>query len=89
MGPNIIVDIGKTEAIMPSTEQIPNERYHLNQRLTVYVLEIREGSKGEEIIVSRSNSGLLQGLFFLKMGSIVFFKVPKTTETSTPLSLAT
>src|SRR3990172_9026486 len=48
MGPNVIVDIGKTESIMPQEEQIPNERYHLNQRLAVYILEIRQGSKGEE-----------------------------------------
>jgi transcription termination/antitermination protein NusA len=62
-GPNIIVDVGKTEALMPAPEQIPNEKYHLNQRLAVYISEIREGLKGDEIIVSRSNNGLLEGLF--------------------------
>ncbi|OGH15006.1 MAG: transcription termination factor NusA [Candidatus Levybacteria bacterium RIFCSPHIGHO2_01_FULL_37_33] len=62
-GPNIIVDVGKTEAVMPSHEQIPNEKYHLNQRLTVYLLEIREGLRGEELIVSRAANGLLEGLF--------------------------
>jgi transcription termination/antitermination protein NusA len=62
-GPNIIVDVGKTEALMPIPEQIPNEKYHLNQRLAVYISEIREGLKGDEIIVSRSSNGLLEGLF--------------------------
>ena len=62
-GPNIIVDIGKAEAIMPVSEQIPNEKYHLNQRLVFYLSEIREGAKGEEIVVSRANNGLLDGLF--------------------------
>ena len=62
-GPNIIVDIGKTEAIMPPIEQIPNEKYHLNQRLVVYVLEIKEGIKGEEVVVSRANNGIIEGLF--------------------------
>jgi len=62
-GPNIIVDIGKTEGIMPPSEQIPNEKYHLNQRLAVYLAEIREGLKGEEILVSRASNGLLEGLF--------------------------
>lgn len=61
-GPNIIVDIGKTEGIMPPNEQIQNEKYYLNQRITVYVAEIREGLKGEEIIVSRSHTGLIEGL---------------------------
>lgn len=62
-GPNVIIDIGKTEAILPVSEQIPNEKYHLNQRLVFYLLEIREGMKGEEIVVSRSNNGLVEGLF--------------------------
>src|SRR5258708_7076643 len=62
-GPNIVVDIGKTEGIMPSTEQIRSERYHQNQRFTVYLKEIKEGSRGEEIIVSRADNGLLEGLF--------------------------
>src|SRR3989344_3847384 len=62
-GPNIIVDVGKTEAVMPPREQIPNEKYHLNQRLTVYLLEIVEGLKGEELVVSRAANGLLAGLF--------------------------
>ncbi|MEK9178600.1 MAG: transcription termination factor NusA [Patescibacteria group bacterium] len=61
-GPNIIVDIGKTEGVMPAEEQIQNEKYHLNQRLTVFLKEIREGLKGEEIIVSRADNGLLEGL---------------------------
>ncbi len=62
-GPNVIVDVGKTEAIMPPSEQIQNERYHLNQRLVVYLSQIQEGPKGEEVIVSRSSTGLLEGLF--------------------------
>ncbi len=62
-GPNVIVDIGKAEAVMPPLEQIANEKYHLNQRMAVHLLEIREGLKGEEIIVSRASNGLLEGLF--------------------------
>lgn len=62
-GPNVIVDVGKTEAVMPPSEQVPNEKYHLNQRLAVHLSEIREGARGEEIIVSRANNGLLEGLF--------------------------
>ncbi len=62
-GSNIIVDIGKTEGVMPPSEQIPNEKYYLNQRLAVHILAIREGIKGEEVIVSRASNGLLEGLF--------------------------
>lgn len=61
-GPNIIIDIGKAEGVMPSQEQIANEKYHLNQRLSVYLKEIHEGPKGEEVLVSRADNGLLVGL---------------------------
>ncbi len=61
-GPNIIVDIGKAEGVMPPSEQILSERYHLNQRLAVYLKEIHEGPKGEEVVVSRADNGLLVGL---------------------------
>jgi len=62
-GPNVIVDVGKTEALMPPQEQIQNEKYYQNQRLVVFLKEIREGTKGEEVIVSRADNGLLEGLF--------------------------
>jgi len=61
-GPNIIVDIGKAEGVMPPNEQISNEKYHLNQRFSVYLKEIHEGPKGEEVLVSRADNGLLEGL---------------------------
>lgn len=75
-GPNVIVDIGRAEGVMPTQEQIQNEKYHLNQRLTVYILDIRQGMKGEEVIVSRADSGLLEGLFKrevpeIQQGSVV------------------
>lgn len=91
-GPNVIVDIGKTEALMPTQEQIPNERYNLNQRITVYILEIREGLKGQEIIVSRSNSGLLQGLFSrevpeIRMGSVIIKDIARESGTRSKVAV--
>lgn len=62
-GPNVIVDIGRTQAVMPPQEQNQGERYHLNQRLTFYIEGIRETMRGNEIIVSRSHKGLVEGLF--------------------------
>lgn len=61
-GPNVIVDIGRAEGIMPPQEQVPNEHYRLNQKLTVYLPEIREGPRGSEIIVSRAHKGLVSAL---------------------------
>lgn len=62
-GPNVIVDIGRTQAVMPVSEQSQGERYHLNQRLTFYIEGIRETTRGNEIIVSRAHKGLVEGLF--------------------------
>lgn len=62
-GPVVTVNLGKAEGIMPPGEQSHNEKYFVNQRLKFYVVGIKEGARGEEIIVSRSSNGLLEGLF--------------------------
>jgi N utilization substance protein A len=62
-GPNVVVDIGRAQAIMPPQEQSQGERYHLNQRLTFYIEGIRETPRGNEIIVSRAHKSLVEGLF--------------------------
>lgn len=61
-GPNVIVDIGRAEGVMPPAEQIPTEHYRLNQRLSVYLSEIKEGPRGDEIIVSRAHKNLVAAL---------------------------
>lgn len=62
-GPNAIVDIGKAEGVMPPQEQIRSERYSTNQRLTFLIKEIRDSVRGREVIVSRSDPGLVEALF--------------------------
>lgn len=62
-GPNIVVDIGRGQAIMPTSEAIPNEFYRLNQRVAVYIKEIRDTYKGKAIIVSRAAGELVSELF--------------------------
>lgn len=62
-GPNIIVDIGRAEGVMPPAEQVRGEDYRINQRLTFYIEGIREGPRGSEVIVSRAHKGLVEGLF--------------------------
>ena len=62
-GPNVIVDIGRAEGLMPPSEQIPGEHYKLNQRLSFYIEGIKESARGNEIVVSRAHKGLVEGLF--------------------------
>jgi transcription termination/antitermination protein NusA len=63
VGSDIIVDIGKAEAVLPPTDQIHSENYHLNQRLTFLLQSIREGVRGKEVVVSRTDQGLIKELF--------------------------
>ena len=69
-GANIVVDLGKTEAIMPASEKIPGENYRLNQRAKVYIVGIKESARGQDIVVSRSHKGLVEGLFKLEVPEI-------------------
>lgn len=62
-GPNVRVDMGRAEGIMPVAERTPNERLSLNQRLTFLLKEVRETERGREIILSRSDPKLVEKLF--------------------------
>lgn len=62
-GDNVLIDLGKGEAVMPPQEQNRGENYRLNMRLTFYVEGIRETVKGRQVIVSRAHEGLVEGLF--------------------------
>ncbi|MEI6690229.1 MAG: transcription termination factor NusA [bacterium] len=62
-GPNVVVDIGRGQGIMPPGENIANEFYRLNQRVAVFIKEIRDTYKGKAIIVSRADPRLVEELF--------------------------
>ena len=62
-GRNVIVDIGRGQGIMPPEEQIAGEYYKMNQRLAIFVKEIRDMARGKTIIVSRSAPELVEELF--------------------------
>lgn len=69
-GTNLVVDLGKTEAIIPASEKTFGEDYRLNQRLKVYIIGIRESTRGQDVIVSRAHKGLVEGLFKLEVPEI-------------------
>src|SRR5881409_231555 len=60
---NVILEIGKAEAILPEREQIPGERYNPGDRIRAYVLEVRRTVKGPQISLSRTHPGYLARLF--------------------------
>jgi N utilization substance protein A len=59
----VIIDLGKTQAIMPYSEQVQSESYKLNQRIKVLIKEVRQGVRGTEVIVSRSAADFVAKLF--------------------------
>ena len=61
-GRNVIIDLGKTDALLPGAEQIPGEHYEVGQRIKVYLGEVRKANRGAQVIVSRTNPGLLRRL---------------------------
>ncbi|MCC7536589.1 MAG: transcription termination/antitermination protein NusA [Deltaproteobacteria bacterium] len=62
-GNNIIVDLGRTEAILPSREQTPRESYRPGDRIVAYVKDIDREARGPQIVLSRGDTGLLVKLF--------------------------
>jgi N utilization substance protein A len=62
-GPNVLIDIGRAQGTMPPHEQIPSEEYKKNRRMAFYIKEIKEGRRGNDIIVSRADRSLVSGLF--------------------------
>jgi N utilization substance protein A len=67
---NIIVDLGRAEAILPRREQVPTETYRQGDRIQAYVLDITRASKSPQVILSRTHPGLLMKLFELEVPEI-------------------
>ncbi len=66
----IIVDLGRTEGILPPKEQMPREKYNQGERIRAYVLEVKKTTRGPQIILSRVHPGLVKRLFELEVPEI-------------------
>lgn len=69
-GKNVILDLGRAEAILLPSEQSPGEVYRQGERFKAYILEVRKTNKGPQILVSRTHPGLLKRLFELEVPEI-------------------
>ncbi|HVP67390.1 MAG TPA: transcription termination factor NusA [Anaeromyxobacteraceae bacterium] len=67
---NVIVDLGRAEAVLPVREQVPRESYRAGDRLQAYVLDVLRESKGPQIILSRASVELLKKLFEMEVPEI-------------------
>lgn len=69
-GNTYFVDLGRAEGVLPPPEQVHTEIYSQNQRLKFLVKEIREGGRGSEVVVSRSDPALVKALFAMEVPEI-------------------
>jgi N utilization substance protein A len=67
----VFLDLGRTEAMLPASEQVRNERYRIGQRLRVYLLEVVRTAKGPQVVVSRSHPDFLRRLFELEVPEVL------------------
>jgi transcription termination/antitermination protein NusA len=65
-----LLDLGKVEALLPQGEQVPSEPLRHGERLKAFITEVRRGTKGPQIVVSRTHPGLLKALFALEVPEI-------------------
>ncbi len=66
----VLLNLGSAEAILPRSQQVPGERYHIHQRLRAYVLEVRNTNRGPKIVLSRSHPKMLRRLLELEVPEI-------------------
>lgn len=67
---DIIIDLGKTEAVLPKSQQCPKENYRQGERIRGYILDVKKTPRGPQIIVSRTHPGLVKRLFELEVPEI-------------------
>jgi N utilization substance protein A len=90
-GNTYFVDLGRAEGIFPPSEQTRDEYYHAGQRMKFLIKEIREGRRGPEVVVSRTDPDLVKGLFAMEVpeiqsGSVVIKDIAREAGSRTKIS---
>src|SRR5438874_13149862 len=67
---NVLVDLGKVEALLPRSEQVDGERYEQGSRIKAVITEVRSGTKGPQVILSRRDPEVIRTLFELEVPEI-------------------
>ncbi len=66
-GGNVVIALGKKEGILSIKEQVPSEAYRFNDRMKVFIVDVKQGNRGPQIIVSRTHPSLIRRLFELEV----------------------
>jgi len=68
---DIVIDLGKTEGILPRSQQCPKERYKQGDRVRAYILEVSKTSHGPQVVLSRSDAAFVKKLFEIEVPEII------------------
>ena len=66
----LFINMGKAEGILAATERVPGEKYEINDRIKVYIMDVKKTTKGPQVFLSRSHPGLVKRLFELEVPEI-------------------
>ncbi len=89
---NVFIDLGKTEGILPPSEQIENEEYKQGDRLKLLILEVKKTTKGPQVILSRSHINLVKRLFEIEVpeiddGVVEIFSISREAGSRTKIAV--
>lgn len=91
---NVYVELGKgqVEGLMLPSDQVPNEKYNVNDKIKVFVKRVKSGFKGAQVLVSRSSAGLVRKLFEeevpeIKQGTVVIKEVSREAGARTKMAI--
>lgn len=89
---NIYIDLERTEAILPASEQVPGEDCRVNDRIKVYITEVKKTTKGPQVLVSRTHPGLVKRLFELEVpeiarGEVIIKNISREAGSRTKISV--
>lgn len=90
----LYIDLGKIEGIVPLNEQIKDEVYNIGDRLKLYIKEVKNTTKGAQVILSRTDSGLIRRLLELEVpeiheGIVEIFSISREAGSRTKLAVFT
>lgn len=89
----VFINMGKAEGILAGTEQVPGETYTVNNRLKVYIMDVKKTTKGPQVYLSRSHPGLVKRLFELEVpeiqdGIVVIKSISREAGSRTKIAVA-
>ena len=91
-GTTFFINMGRVEGVLAATEQVPGEHYDINDRIKVFIMDVKKSPKGPQVFLSRSHPGLVKRLFELEVpeiedGSVVIKSISREAGSRTKMAV--